>query len=335
MSDSRKLKELDDTLKQLISTESGRRSFLMAVPLMLAACGAPSRHRYREGDNTGQATKLTVADEKRMTEEVLPKMKKDYPPVKDKRLQRYISNLGQRIVRANKLHKNPYTYNFSVVNVGYVNAFALPAGTVMITVPLIEAADTEAELAGVVGHEVGHVVARHTAERIDRAEKERGRTILSGIGGGLLGGAAGFGLGKLLCPPKDNECLAKATGLGAAVGAGAGLLIRKYAFMANSREDELEADRVGFRTSTRAGFDKSYVGDFYEKLLKMEQKRGAKSLGPFADAFSTHPPSAARVRQMKQMEAKSPQKDGEVSSDEFKNAKDRASHWTDALKKKK
>lgn len=321
--------ELEKLLEKLISTESGRRTFLAAIPLLLVSCGV-AKTRYREGDNTGQETELSVADEKRMTAELLPKMKKDYPPVKDAELQIYLKSLGERIVKANKLNNRPYSYRFSVVGVPYVNAFALPAGTIMVTAPLIDMAETESELAGVVGHEVGHVIARHTAERIDRAEKERSNTILSGLGGGILGGAAGLGLGKLLCPPKDNECLARATALGAAAGAGAGLLIRKYQFMAHSREDEMEADRVSFRTSTKAGFDKKYVGEFYKKLLQLEEKhRGGESgLSVYlADAMSTHPPSRERVKQMNEMREKSKLSKGIVSSKDFARAKKRASLW--------
>ena len=137
-----------------------------------------------------------------------------------------------------------------------------------------------------------------------RAKQEQGKLIGYTVGGGILGGLAGFGLGKLMCPPKDNECLKKATGLGAVAGAGGGFLVQKYAFMANSREDEMEADRIGFRTSVAAGYDKDKVGDFYSKLQKMEESRkrsGGDILAPLADAMSTHPPSRERVNQMNEL----------------------------------
>lgn len=331
------LKDLESLLDQWTSTSLGRRSFLVSVPLLLTACGAPSRTRYREGDNTGQHTELSVADEKRMTAEVLPQMKKDYPEIPDQQLQKYIKSLGAEIASKNDLEGKPYHYNFSVVGVPYVNAFALPAGTIFVTAPLIEMADNEAELAGVIGHEIGHVKARHTAERMARAKRDQNKSILAGALGGLLGGAAGFGLGKLLCPPKDDACLAKASALGAAGGLGAGLLIRKYQFMANSREDEMEADRVGFRTSVQAGYSKEHVGDFYEKLLVMEQQHQKSStplLGSIADAMSTHPPSKERVAQMKEMEQQSTQVDGKKNSHDFENAKDRSVAWIKSQKKK-
>jgi predicted Zn-dependent protease len=333
------LVELERTLEQLIQTRSGRRAFLMAAPFMLSACAAKAKTRYREGDNTGQETAITVEDEKRMTAEYLPKMRKEYPELRDKEFQSYISNLGQEIVKANNLGGNPYQYRFSVVATPMVNAFALPAGTVFVTVPLIALAETEAELAGVVGHEIGHVTARHTAERMDKAQRESRRSILYGLGGGLLGGAAGFGLGSLLCRKNDRECLARATALGAAAGAGGGLLIQKFAFMANSREDEMEADRIGFRTSVAAGYSKDHVGLFYEKLLKMEEAhRGGRAplLASVTDAMSTHPPSRERVAQMRQLAAESKKEGtGEVSSKKFESMRKRAEEWTAAQKAKK
>jgi predicted Zn-dependent protease len=324
------MQELEFYLEKLNSTSVGRRTFLAAVPLMMAAC-ASAQHRQREGDNTGQVTALTVEDEKKMTQQVMPDMKKDYPALNNPDMQNYVRNLGARVVRANGLEGNPYNYNFTVVGVNQVNAFALPAGTVFVTTPLIAMAETEAELAGVIGHEVGHIKARHTAERMDKAKKEEGKTLWYGAGGGLLGGALGFGLGKLLCKSGDNSCVAKATAAGAAAGVGGGLLIQKYVFMANSREDEMEADRIGFRTSVKANYEKDHVGTFYAKLLQMEQahkKDKVPLLSGLSDALSTHPPSQERVNQMNEMAAHAPKsKSAIVSSKEFEKMKKIAQQW--------
>ncbi|MCB0379367.1 MAG: M48 family metalloprotease [Bdellovibrionales bacterium] len=319
------LEKMEEALKELISTGTGRRAFLQATPLLLAACASAPKTRYREGDNSGQASALTVAEERKMTAELLPKMKKDYPPLKDAQMQRYISGLGNKIVRANGLQGNPYNYSFTVVDVNYVNAFALPAGTVFVTAPLIAMADSEAELAGVVGHEIGHIKARHSAERMHHAQQEQGKSWMYMLGGGLVGAGVGFGLGKLICPPKDNACLAKAATYGAGAGVGGGLLVQKYKFMANSREDEMEADRIGFKTSTAAGYDKDHVGRFYSKLLKMEEQRqkGGKILASFADAMSTHPPSQERVKQMNEM-ASQAHGQGKVNSEGFQSIHNKA-----------
>lgn len=300
------LAELDRQLRKMNSTPMGRRTFLAAAPLLLAACATGARHRQREGDNTGQEIAITVDQERQMTKEVMVEMAKEYPPFQNQEVQLYVRGLGSRIVRTNGLEGKPYNYNFTVVGVPQVNAFALPAGTVFVTAPLIALADSEAELAGVIGHEVGHVKSRHSAERIDRAKKEEGRGWLYGVGGGFLGAAAGFGLGRLLCPSGDSGCVAKATVAGAAAGAGGGLLVQKYYFMANSREDELEADRVGFRTAVHTNYHKDHVGDFYAKLLQMENEHKTKRtplISGLADALSTHPPSGERVQQMREMAA--------------------------------
>lgn len=301
------LNELDEVLSSMMDTPIRRRHFLMAAPLLLAAC-ATSNSRMREGDNTGQETDLTVDDEKRMAREAMVEMRKDYPASKDLELQGYISSVGRRLVQANGLEAHPYNYTFTVVDVNYVNAFALPAGTVFVTTPLLAMAESEAELAGVIGHEIGHVKARHTAERI-YAQEHGTSGWMYALGGGLIGGAAGFGLGKLICPPNDGDCVGKAAALGAAAGGAGGLLVQKYKFMANSREDEMEADRIGFNTAVRAGYTPQKVGDFYSKLQKMEEARtkgGQPMVASLADALSTHPPSRERVIQMHELIVKTP-----------------------------
>lgn len=302
-------------------------ALIAALTLLCASCASTGGSRYREGDNRGQETNLTVADEERLTQEALPKMQKDYPPANNPELQRYVSQLGMKIVRANNLEGNPYHYDFTVVDVKNVNAFALPAGKVFVTVPLIAMASNEAELAGVIGHEIGHVKARHAAERMYAMEKESNKTWLYAAGGGIAGAAAGLGLGLILCRGGDKACLAKAALLGSAVGAGGGLLVQKYSFMANSREDEMEADRIGFRLAVGAGYDKDQVDKFYEKLLEMEKSAGNNSsaLKSLADAMTTHPPSEERVRQMHELAAESPAvKGATVNTQAFARAKQTA-----------
>ncbi len=330
------LDEMKEVLDQLMESPMGRRAFLASMGLLMTACASVDKTRYREGDNEGQATDLTVEEERRLTQEALPDMQKDYPKLQDPQLQSYVASLGQNLVRANNLEANPYRYSFSVVDVPYVNAFALPAGVVFITAPLIEMSDTEAELIGVIGHEVGHIQARHTAERMHKAKKAQGKTWLYALGGGIAGAAAGFGLGKLMCSPQDRKCLSKAAELGAVAGIGGGLLIQKYGFMANSREDEMEADRIGFKTALNTGYHRDHVGGFYTKLLQMEQQSKQKNvpiLSSVADAMSTHPPSRERVLQMNQMAAAAPLKaQAKVTSAEFDRMKKLASRYAQASK---
>ena len=307
---------------------------VLLLYLILVSCAATTNSRYRDGDNRGQKTNLTVADEKRLAEEALPQVLKEYPRASNQDLQSYVSQLGKKIVVANNLEGNPYHYEFNVVDVQAVNAFALPAGKIFVTAPLIAMASNEAELAGVIGHEIGHVTARHAAERMYAMEQDKNKTWLYAGGGGLLGAAAGVGLGVLLCPSGDKTCLAKAALIGGAVGAGGGLLVQKFKFLANSREDEMEADRIGFKLAVGAGYDKDQVGKFYEKLLQMEKKASGGSnsgvLKNLADAMSTHPPSEERVKQMNELASESPAAKGTVNSPAFNSARQLAA----ALQKK-
>lgn len=302
-----------------------KKSLLLNLVLLLTlgSC-AKTSSRYREGDNSGQGTALTVEEEKKLTQEALPQMKKEFPAVSNQQLQSYIERIGNKIVAANKLRGNPYTYTFTVVDVTNVNAFAMPAGSVFMTVPIIAMADSEAELAGVLGHEIGHVTARHTAERMYQEKQQKGKSYLLGGVGGLLGGAAGFFLGKKLCDDGDTACKAKATVIGAGAGVAGGVFIHKYSFMKNSQEDELESDRVGFRYAVNAGYDKNKVGDFYGKLLAMEQasKSGQNAfMSSLSDAMSTHPPSKERVEQASEMQQLVTTNGGVSVTNEFQQMK--------------
>ena len=263
--------------------------------------------RYREGNNQGQDTQLSVEDERAMTAKVMPQMRKDYPSINDPVAQNYLQSLGRQIALRNQLEGQPYQYNFTLVETPQVNAFALPAGEVMVTAPLILMADSEAELAGVIGHEIGHIQARHTAERMETAKKAQSSTWKYALGGSVLGGLLGYGVGQLICPPQDQKCKNQALQNGLGLGVAGALLVQKYGFMQNSQEDELEADRIGFRTSFKAGYHPQHIGKFYEKLYAMEvarkKQQGAAPgvLASFQDALSTHPPTQQRVQQMQAM----------------------------------
>lgn len=309
---------------------------IFMLVFLLSACASKSSDRYREGDNKGQNVELTVEQEKKLTQEALAEMKKDYPAVKNQALQAYIERLGQKIVQANKLHNQPYSYNFTAVDSDQINAFALPAGEIFITAPIIAMADSEAEIAGVLGHEIGHVVARHTAERMYVAKKEQGKTYLLGGIGAAIGGGLGYFAQKKLCQPDDLECKAKFIGGGLAVGGIGGIMVQKYGFMKNSQEDELESDRVGFRYAVNTGYDKYKVGDFYQKLAAMEKasKKGQNAAMAFlSDAMSSHPASDKRVAQAKEMQQVIKGNGNITVTDEFLRMKKIAKEIVESKKK--
>jgi beta-barrel assembly-enhancing protease len=296
------------------------KNILMLLLILQVACASKTSDRYREGNNAGQKSALTVQEEKDLTKEALTDMKKEFPSANNPALQAYITKLGQKLVAANKLNNNPYTYTFTVVDSPMVNAFALPAGSIFITTPIIAMAESEAEIAGVLGHEIGHVTARHTAERMYIAKKEQTKTMVFGAIGAAVLGTAGYMVSKKLCAPDDLECKAKLIGGGAIAGAAGGLFIQKYAFMKNSQEDELESDRVGFRYATNAGYDKEKVGDFYKKLLAMEResKKGQNAaMNWLSDAMASHPSSNQRVSQAEEMKKVIMTSGGLTSTPEF------------------
>lgn len=315
-----------------------KNMILFLVLITISACATKSSDRYREGNNAGQKAALTVEEEKKLTQEALLDMNKEFPPAKNPALQAYITKLGQKLVAANKLDNNPYTYTFTVVDSPMINAFALPAGSIYITTPIIAMAETEAEIAGVLGHEIGHVTARHTAERMYIAKKEQSKTIAFGAVGAAVLGTAGYFVSKKLCDPKDLECKAKLIGGGAIVGAAGGLFVQKYAFMKNSQEDELESDRVGFRYATNAGYDKEKVGDFYKKLLAMEKesKKGQNAaMSWLSDAMASHPSSDKRVSQAEEMRSLIKTQGGTTITPEFLKFKKIAHDMVEKHKEKK
>ncbi len=280
----------------------------------------------RESDY--QETDLTVQDEIKMTNEVLPSMSKEYPPYPDKELQNYVRAIGEKIILANNLDNNPYEYTFTVVKSEQVNAFALPAGNVFITSALIKEAETEAELAGVIGHEIANVTNRHTAKRMYAEKKGKTKDIIYGTIGAVGGGLAGIGVGKLICKKGDRKCVKNASIGGLVAGGAGGYLVRKYTFMKNSQRDEMQADRDGFTYAMSAGYSKEHIGNFYKKLLDMEAqyKKGDNLSGSFVDAFSTHPPSRERVTQMNRLISATEQPNNSiVSTNSWEEIKNRVS----------
>lgn len=175
----------------------------------------------------------------------------------DRNVQEYIVRVGQNLAQYAPGERFPYT--FKVVNAAEINAFALPGGPTYINRGTIEAAKSEAELAGVMAHEIAHVALRHGTANVCRAQKyQAGLGILGAIlGGGLAGTAAT---------------------IGGSIAAGSVL-------MKNSREAETDADVLGSQMMARAGYDPVAMADFFETLAG-EQRREPGKLERW---FSDHP----------------------------------------------
>ena len=170
----------------------------------------------------------------------------------------YVQILGARLAARAPGYQWPY--NFHVVNVKEINAFALPGGPIFVNLGTIQAADDEAQLAGVMAHEISHVVQRHGTRA---ASKQMGAQLPLSILGGLLG----------------NSTLAKAAEMGISFGVGS------Y-FLKNSRQSESEADLLGTDIMYDSGYEPQQMAIFFEKL---EKQMGPGSNSMINQFMSDHP----------------------------------------------
>jgi len=170
----------------------------------------------------------------------------------------YVQKLGSRLAARAPGYQWPY--NFHVVNVKEINAFALPGGPIFVNLGTIQAADNEAQLAGVMSHEISHVVQRHGTRA---ASKQMGAQLPLAILGGLMG----------------NSTLAKAAEMGISFGVGS------Y-FLKNSRQSESEADLLGTDIMYDSGYEPHQMAAFFEKL---EKQMGAGANSMINQFMSDHP----------------------------------------------
>jgi len=189
----------------------------------------------------------------------------DYGVTQDRELNAYISRVGKKMLP--RVHRPDVPYNFQCVNATYINAYAFPGGYIATTRGILLDLENEAELASLLGHELGHVNARHSAEQAAKGS-------LSGLLiGGLtaLAGTQGAGVGELTQK------------LGAL---GQGLFLSKY-----SRDNEREADALGHEYMTGAGYNsKGFVG-LMNMLNTLNNSHGSSS----QMLFATHPMSSERL----------------------------------------
>ena len=197
--------------------------------------------------------------------------------VQDARLRGYVRDIGMRLAAQSEQPQGPWT--FTVLDSPVVNAFALPGGYIYVTRGLIALANDEAELAGVVGHEIGHVTGAHTAKRQDRAGIAQLGIFAATLGAALLGAG--------------NQAVKAVNQLGNQVGQG---------YVAGfSRTQEFEADRLGVRYISKGGYDPLAQADFLESLQRtteLQSQIAGRSYDPNrVDFLSTHPATAQRVRE--------------------------------------
>jgi predicted Zn-dependent protease len=211
---------------------------------------------------------LSEEDEARIGKEQHPQIVAEFGGAyDDPALARYVDSIGRLLVATTEKPNQQYT--FTVLDSPIVNAFAVPGGYIYVTRGLVALAGNEAELAGVLAHEIGHITARHAAERYERS-------TLAGLGLGLLNVLTG-------------SQLASQVG-----GLTAELVLKGY-----SREQESQADGLGVRYMSRAGFDPHAMATFLSRLQANDKLQGEIMGDPgAADRFSllqTHPRTADRV----------------------------------------
>ena len=206
---------------------------------------------------------ISTQQEVQMGTEYAQQINSQLPIVKDPEVQRYINVLGDSIAKL--ADDRSLDWQFFVVNANEVNAFAVPGGYVYVNRGLIERAQRLDQLAGVLGHEIGHVTRRHSVQQMEKAQ----------------GANVGVTLACVLTSVCNNQAA------GALINVGGSALFAKF-----SRDDEAEADAEGVKNVVRAGIDPRGIPEMFQILLD-ERNR---SPGAVDSWFATHPLEEDRIQ---------------------------------------
>ena len=215
---------------------------------------------------------FTDAEEVQLGKQFSREIEKEMKIYSDPVVTAYIDQLGQHL--ASYSQRRNITYHFKVVNTEVVNAFAVPGGYLYVNIGLIRAAENESELAGVIGHEIGHVVGKHGVKQLTRQ----------------LGLAA---MAQLALGEDQSELKKMVAGL-AANG-----VLTKY-----SRDAEREADIYAVQEMYDAGIDPEGMATFFEKLRNLQKSRPSK----LQQLFSTHPLTTERITAVRSQISRLPRK---------------------------
>ena len=236
-----------------------------------------------------------VSEDVRIGKEAAAEVTKELPLLRDDRVDEYVETIGAKLAAAipPEFRHSEFSYTFDVVNQKEINAFALPGGPMFLNRGMIEAAKTEGEVAGVMGHEISHVALRHGTAQATSGQKFQIGSILGQVGGAILGGT----LGNIISQ-------------GAQVSAGLGIM--KY-----SRAYESQADILGAQILARAGYDPREMANMFKTL---EAEGGAR--GP--DWLSSHPNPGNRYEAINK-EARALRVQGNASTGQFPSIQARLS----------
>jgi predicted Zn-dependent protease len=251
---------------KLIPTNAGMAGRAMSAFAVVAMTCAPAfaqRTQLKPGWNMFSVQQdITVGKENAL------QAMRQLPMCNSPKVDAYLTQLGMKLVAHLNTHGATYPWEFHCVNDRAINAFALPGGYVFVNRGAIEAADNEAQLAGVMAHELSHVALRHGTNQASKAQVGEG---LAGLAGGLFGGGAGGAMVQQV----------------SAFAAGSVLL--RY-----SRTAETQADVSGTQVLYDSGYDPRAMAQFFEKL---EAETKGKNPPEF---FSDHPNPDHRVQRVDQ-----------------------------------
>ncbi|MCH2489517.1 MAG: M48 family metalloprotease [Flavobacteriales bacterium] len=210
-----------------------------------------------------QAISLSTEEEIRIGLQSAPQMAAEYGGMyPDQNAQALVDLVGNKLVQNSVARDTPYQYEFHLLaDSNTVNAFALPGGQIFITYALYSQLENEDQLAGVLGHEIGHVLGRHSAERI--ANSEFWKTISTGASVGADAGGLVAGIGQNV-------------------------------LLGNGREDELESDDLGVRFMIKAGYEPR------EMIRVMEILKAASGPNRAPEFKSTHPDPDNRIQKIEE-----------------------------------
>ena len=252
---------------------SGFRGGRMVIALVIVAISLISYYGksvYNPVTEENQRVDLTVDQEIALGLQAAPEMAQQFGgESQDTEAKARVERIGRRIIERTKAGETNYQYHFVLLADGEtINAFALPGGPVFMTEGLLSRLETDGEIAGVLGHEIGHVVARHGAEHLAKAK--------------LTQGLAGEATVATYDPenPYSRQ------------SAAAAMAVAQLVTLRFGREDELEADRLGVRFTSEAGYDPRSMVRVMEVLA--EASRGGKP----PEFFRTHPNPDRRVERI-------------------------------------
>lgn len=261
-------------------------ALLVAAPAWLAGQIAPQL------PDPG-STRVSRQQQEQLGLQAMGEVYKQMPVLPDSHpVTRYVQQLGRKLVAVIP-QQYSWPYQFHVIQQKDINAFALPGGPIFINIGTIQAAESEAQLAGVMSHEISHIYMQHSAKAIPKQEAAQ---IFAGILGAVLPGSTAGNLARL------------------GIQFGAGTILMKY-----SREDEAQADAVGAIIMYKAGYDPRALAAFFKNLEQQSGKGGLQFL-------SDHPNPGNREQAIATEIKNWPPRNYIRDSDSFISAKDAASH---------